>query len=542
MTDSLLATKLYIPTTRPKIVSRPPLIERLNQGLYRKLTLLSAPAGFGKTTLVAEWLDNLRLDAKNRIAWLSLDEGDNDLARFLSYFITALKRIDGFDAAFGERALSMLQSHQLPPTEAVMTTLLNEIAEIPNRIILILDDYHVIDAKSVDNSLTFLLKHLSPQIHLVLATREDPQLPLSRLRSLDQLTELRADDLRFKSSEAAEFLNQVMGLNLSEEDITALETRTEGWIVGLQLAAISLQGRDNTARFIESFTGSHRLVFDYLIEEVMKQQTESVQTFLLQTAVLDRLTGSLCDALTGHDNGQETLEMLELKNLFIVPLDGQRQWYRYHHLFADLLLQRLNQTQPAQLTSLQRKASKWYEVNGITEKAIEYALQGEDFEHAADLIELGVRVLRTPSLESTWLSWVQALPGELARARPVLSVYYALSLLPQDLDAAEARLQDAERWLTADISELPEASSAEMVVANEEEFRSLPATISVARAYHAGALGDVPSVVKYAQQALDLLPEGDHLWRGGAAALLGFAYWSSGESLYHGEQRTCMYC
>ena len=314
-TQEILNTKLFIPHPRPERVPRPRLIERLNEGLHRKLTLISGPAGFGKTTLVIEWLDNLRLDAKketqieNRIAWLSLDQGDNDHVRFLTYFIAALNRGEGNEAALGEGALSMLRSPQPPPIEAVLTSLINEIAAIPDRIILVLDDYHQIETQQIHDALTFLLEHLPPQLHLVIATREDPHLPLARLRATDQLIELRATDLRFTSPEAAEFLNKVMGLDLSAEDVTALETRTEGWIAGLQLAAISIQGHEDATSLIKSFTGSHRLVLDYLIEEVLNQQSESIQSFLLQTAILNRLTGSLFDALTDQDDGQETLEM-----------------------------------------------------------------------------------------------------------------------------------------------------------------------------------------------------------------------------------------
>ncbi|MFC1879126.1 LuxR C-terminal-related transcriptional regulator [Chloroflexota bacterium] len=541
--EQILTTKLYIPHTRPELVSRPRLIERLNKGLYRKLILISAPAGFGKTTLVTEWLDNLRLDAKNNIAWLSLDDGDNDYARFLTYFIAALNRAEGIESNFGEGALSMLQSPQPPPIETVLTPLINEIATLPDRIFLVLDDYHVIESSQVDDVLSFLIEHLPPQIHLVIATREDPHLPLSRLRSRDQLTELRADDLRFSSSEAADFLNQVMVLDLSAEDISALETRTEGWIVGLQLAAISLQGRDDATNFIESFTGSHRLVLDYLMEEVLEHQSENVQAFLLKTAVLDRLTGSLCDALTGQDNGQETLEMLARANMFIIPLDGERQWYRYHHLFTDLLLQRLNQTQSAQLASLHRKASKWYELNGFNDEAIEYALQGDDFERAAGLIELAWPAMDESFQSDKWLGWVKSLSDEMVRARPVLSVGYAWALLNGgQMEAADTRLKDAERWLelTTDMSDRVEdpptktrpdtlRESRRMVVVDDEQFRSLPASIATIRAFLAQTFGDMPGTVKYARRALGLLPEDDYITRGRVAVILGLAYWANGD-------------
>ena len=287
-----------------------------------------------------------------------------------------------------------------PPTEAVLTSLINEIAALPDRIVLVLDDYQLIETQPVHDALTFLLEHLPPQIHLVIATREDPHLPLARLRAQGQLTELRATDLRFNSSEAAEFLNQVMGLDLSVDDIAALETRTEGWIAGLQLAALSMHGHEDATSFIKSFTGSHHFILDYLIEEVLEQQPESVQTFLLQTAVLDRLTGSLCDAVRfglpksprssegTAANGEATLEMLEHANLFIIPLDEERRWYRYHHLFVDLLRQRLRQTQQEQIPTLHRRASEWYEQTGLPADAIRHALTAEDFSRAASLVEL----------------------------------------------------------------------------------------------------------------------------------------------------------
>jgi len=317
------------------------LIERLNESLpaSRKLTLISAPAGFGKTTLVSEWLagpwhHSPGQVCERRVAWLSLDEGDNDPARFLTYLVAALQPIA---ANIGKGVLAILQSPQPPPIESILIALLNEITTIPDNFVLVMDDYHVIDSKHIEEALTFLLKHLPPQMHLVIATREDPHLPLARLRARGQLTELRAADLRFTPSEATDFLNRMMGLNLRDADIAALEARTEGWIAGLQLAALSMQGRSDTAGFIQAFTGSHRFVLDYLAGEVLERQPERVRNFLLQTAILDRLSGSLCDAVTAQDGGRGMLETLERGNLFVVPLDDQRQWYRYHHLFADVL-------------------------------------------------------------------------------------------------------------------------------------------------------------------------------------------------------------
>ena len=312
--QDILTTKLIIPPTRPVRVTRPRLIERLNEGLHRKLTLLSAPAGFGKTTLLSEWVGILGSDGQKgrrigqRVAWLSLDEGDNDLARFLTYFVAVLNGGDGVDGTIGKNALRMLESPQSPPTGDILTSLINEVTATQNSVIFICDDYHLIESQLIHDALAFLLERMPSQMHLVIATREDPHLPLARLRARSQLNELRAMDLRFTSSEAAEFLNRVMGLALSVEEITALETRTEGWIAGLQLAAISMQGKEDTNALIKSFTGSHRFVLDYLVEEVLEQQSEDVQLFLLKTSVLNRLSGFLCDALTGQDNGQQTPE------------------------------------------------------------------------------------------------------------------------------------------------------------------------------------------------------------------------------------------
>jgi LuxR family maltose regulon positive regulatory protein len=310
VSTSILATKLYIPPPRPKVVLRPRLIERLNEGISSgcKLTLISASAGFGKTTLVSEWL----VGCDQKVAWLSLDEGDNDPTRFLTYLVAALQTIA---PNIGKGVLAILQSPQPPPTELILTTLLNDITTISDSFILVFDDYHLIDAKSVDNALTFLIEHLPPKMHLVITTREDPHLPLARLRARGQCTELRAADLRFTPAEAAEFLNRVMGLDLSAEDITALESRTEGWIAGLQLAALSVQGREDIASFIQAFTGSHRFVLDYLVEEVLQHQPEHIRSFLLQTAILDRLCAPLCNAVTEREDGKEILEILERNNL-----------------------------------------------------------------------------------------------------------------------------------------------------------------------------------------------------------------------------------
>ena len=533
MTETLLQTKLYIPPRRPNLVPRPQLLERLNQGLKlgHKLTLISAPAGFGKTTLAGEWVTGLERPA----AWLSLDEGDNDPTRFLTYLVTALQTVN---LSKFEGILAMIQSPQPLPPESILTALLNEISTAPDAFVLVIDDYHLIDAAPVNDALTFLLDHLPPQMHLVIATREDPLLPLARLRVRGHLTELRAADLRFSSSEAADFLNLSMGLDLSPEDISALETRTEGWIAGLQLAALSMQGRKDSTSFIKSFTGSHQFVLDYLVEEVLEQQSENVQTFLLQTAVLNRLTGSLCDALTGQDDGRQTLEMLDHANLFMVPLDNERRWYRYHHLFADLLQQRLHRSATSSLedgrssaAELHHRASVWYEENGLDVDALHHAFAAEDFDRAAALAELSWPANFESFQTIPWHGRVQALPDELVRTRPVLSVAYAFALLSAGkLEAAEARLVDAERWLepSTTMNESSQDQAVKMVVVDEEQFRSLPILLATARAYHAQAVGNGPGTVKYARRVLELVPQ-DHFLRGQMTALLGLAYWARGD-------------
>ena len=527
MSTPILATKLYIPRPRPNVVHRPRLIERLNEGhpAGRKLTLISAPAGYGKTTLLSEWIPQ----SERCVTWVSLDDGDNDPMRFWAYFIAALQMLD---AEIGRNALALMRTPSLPPIEAILTILLNEIAAFPDDFALVLDDYHVIDAKPIDTALTFLLEHLPRQMHLVITTREDPNLPLARLRARDQLTELRAADLRFTPAEAADFLNQTMGLNLSAEDIAALETRTEGWIAGLQLAALSMRGREDVHGFIRAFAGDNQYIVDYLVEEVLQRQSERVRNFLLQTSILDWLSGPLCDAVTGQADGQALLEALERDNLFVSPQDDKRHWFRYHHLFADVLRVHLLAEQPDQVPALHRRASEWYEQNGSAADAIRHALAGGDFERAAGLIELAAPAMRQSRQDATLLGWMKALPDDLFRARPVLSVEYVGALMSNgQLEGLEDRLRDAERWLdtTADGRARPEAAPAEMIVMDEKEFRRLPGSIAMYRAGQALALGNVPDTVTYARQVLDLAAEDDHILRGAAAALLGLASWTIGD-------------
>src|SRR5579871_2840589 len=477
MSTPMLATKLYLPLPRPQLVSRPRLLERLNTGLRHKLTLISAPAGFGKTTLVSEWLAGCERPA----AWLSLDEGDNDPARFLAYLIAALQTIA---PTLGKGVLGVLQSPQPPSTEALLTTLLNDLTAIPNEFALALDDYHLIEAQPIDQALVYLVEHLPPQMHLVLATRQDPQLPMARLRARGHLTELRAADLRFTPGEAAAFLNQIMGLHLEASDIAALERRTEGWIAGLQFAALSLQGQRDVASFIQSFTGNHQFVLDYLVEEVWHKQSESIQAFLLRTSILERLCGSLCDAvlLEPATPGQATLESLERANLFLVPLDHERRWYRYHHLFAEVLRQRLHQRiafsgaeEGTDMTELHLRASRWYEAQGLALEAFHHAAAANDVERAARLLEGKDMPLQFQGAVTALLDWLSSLPTPVLNARPSLWVRHASLLMvngqtsgvEEKLQAAEAALQGA----------MPDDATRDLV----GQIAAMRATLSLAR-------------------------------------------------------------
>jgi LuxR family transcriptional regulator, maltose regulon positive regulatory protein len=511
MATPLLATKLYLPPPRANAVLRPRLMEQLNEGLRRKLTLVSAPAGFGKTTLVSEWLAG----SDKATAWLSLDASDSDPKRFLTYFITALQT---FDKTLGKGLLVLLESPQPPPTEALLTTLLNDITALSNNVVFVLDDYHLIDAKAVDTMLGFLLEHLPPQMHLVITTREDPQLPLARLRARNQLTELRAADLRFTPAEATEFLNEVMKLKLSIKDIATLEDRTEGWIVGLQLAALSLQGQKDASRFIESFTGSHHFVLDYLLGEVLQQQSEDIQTFLLQTSILERLCASLCDAvLQSNLSGQETLEYLSRANLFLIPLDNERRWYRYHHLFADLLRRKLQSDSfLTKVSELHSRASAWYEENALNIEAFHHAAAAHDVERAARLLEGKGMPLYYRGAVTPVLNWLASLPESVLNIKPSLWVMYAsvLSFGGQN-EQVEEKLQAAEAVL----------GQSEM----DETTRDLIGQIAAIRAITAAPRFEIETIFSQSRRALEYLRPDNLSARTTAQGILGFAYQLQGD-------------
>jgi LuxR family maltose regulon positive regulatory protein len=513
----LVETKLHAPRRRQGVVHRARLANRLVRREQPPLTLVSAPAGFGKTTLLTEWF----ADGERATAWLSLDPRDNDAGLFWSYVVAALRTVV---PDIGEAASSLLQSDP-SALESVAATLLNDLDALVTDIVVVLDDYHVIESTDVHESLAFLLEHLPPQVHLVVASRSDPPLPLARMRARGELLEIRAADLRFTTGEASAYLREAMGLELSAEDVHALEARTEGWIAALQLAALSLQGRDDVSGFIASFTGDDRFVVDYLAEEVLERQSEEVRDFLLRTAILVRLTGSLCDAVTGGSGGTAMLESLERANLFVVPLDDQRRWYRYHHLFGDVLRARLTGEHAGLVLELHRRASDWFEAHGDRAEAIGHAMAGEDFERAARLIELAAPMMRQARQESTLRRWLEAIPGELFAARPVLSAaLVGARMATGDSTGVEPLLQSAERWLD-DRQETAEGP----IVFDDKEFARLPAQVAMYRAALALLAGDIAGTISHAGRIFELADSSDHLRLGGASALTGLACWATAD-------------
>lgn len=508
MSNLLLSTKFSIPPLRSGLVSRPRLFDRLDTGLLqdgkfeRKLTLVSAPAGYGKTTLAIDGLKRIGLP----ITWLSLDEADNDPRRFITYLIAALQQVD---ESIGQAAVAMLHSPQPPPEELMLTALVNEIAAVPQSIIFVLDDYHVIHIPLIHGQLAFLLEHQPNNLHLVLISREDPLLPISRLRARGQVLEIRQDDLRFTETETAEFLKNIMGLILSPEDISALERRTEGWIAGLQLAALSMQGRDDLKGFIQAFTGSSRFILDYLIEEVFERQSPDVKDFLLKTSIMERLSGPLCDAVTELAESQRMLEALEQANLFIVPLDQSRGWYRYHRLFAELLRHRLRVSDLAE-NELHRRASFWLENNNYPSEAIGHSLAAQDWERAADLITVNSTAMLKRGEVLTVIHWFQSLPEEMLLTNPKLCFEYCWPLLlAGKFDVARPLLDRVEQMA----GKMPEFLGE----------------VYAAQAYLARGQGDHTLMVEKSQQALALLPKRSLNSRGIVAMNLGLAYWHMGQ-------------
>lgn len=525
MVAPLLESKLRVPARRPGAVARQRLNERLHGASRSALIVLSAPAGFGKTTLLVEWLATAPAGGPS-VAWLSLDQRDNDPTVFWSYVVAALETAA---AGVGAGALPMLQSPQ-SSTEAALAVLLNDLHAVPEDILLVLDDYHLVEAPEIHDGMAFVLEHLPSQLHLVLATRADPALALARLRGRGELVEVRAADLRFNAEESAAYLNGSMGLALTKNDVASLDGRTEGWIAALQLAALSMQGRDDASAFIAGFAGDDRYIVDYLAEEVLERQPAHVREFLLRTSILDRLTGPLCDAVTGQQGGKASLVALERANLFLVPLDGRREWYRYHHLFADVLQAHLLAEYGDEVPALHRRASAWFEQNGASSHAIDHALAAADFPRAAHLMELAIPAVRRERREVELRRWVRSLPDEVVRVRPVLGIAFVGALAQgEEFDSVEERLRDIERSLRSESGVWPEQPPPDVVVVDEEAFKLIPGSIELYRAALALANGDLDGTVRHAREATSLAPPDDHLVRGSAAGLSGLASWTTGD-------------
>ena len=520
---ALLGTKLHVPRPRRQLVPRSRLVDQLpwQAGPLPRLVLVCAPAGFGKTTLLSQWLTRWQAAAhaeSRRVAWISLDAEDSDPRLFLTNLVAAVQAVApdvGVDAA------GLLQTGGGAVARAVMVSLLNDLDGLDGPFVLALDDYHVIDSQEVHDAMAFLLDHLPAHAGVAVTSRADPPLPVARLRTRGELSELRAADLRFTQQEAAVFLNDVMGLDLEPGHVDALENRTEGWAAGLQLAALSLRNRSDVGEVIEAFTGSHRFILDYLVEEVLNSQSPQVRSFLLDTAVLGELTGLLCDALTGRNDGHDMLGVLERANLFVVPLDEQRRWYRYHHLFADALRARLAGEQPDRVQGLHRAAARWYAEHGSPDHAIAHAVAGQDVEHAADLVERALPEARRQRQDRTLRRWIGGLPDDVVRRRPILNVIAAWSRLGDgDMDDADARLRAAEATLA---TLPPEARTA------DDELRQLPMAIAMYRAAVAQARGDIAGTAQQARRVLHLAGPDDHLARGAGAGFLGLALWAGGD-------------
>jgi LuxR family maltose regulon positive regulatory protein len=485
----------------------------------RKLTLISAPAGFGKTTLLSEWLEDRSRDGR-LVAWLSLEEADNDQALFLAYLVSALRSDLG--EGIGEGILAALRLPEFPRVEAIVGALINELADVRHEVTIVLDDYHVIHSGPVHEATSFLLEHLPENVHLVISGRADPPIPFAKLRARDQVTEIRATELRFTTEEATVFLKGVMGLTLSAADVAALEEVTEGWIAALQLAALSMRDREDISGFVETFSGSNRHVLDFLAEEVLERQPAGMSEFLLKTSVLERMHAPLCDALTGRSDGQQMLERLEHDNLFVIALDDERRWYRYHHLFADVLRSRLQGEQPERIRELHHRAAAWYEQNGWTSEAVRHALAAQEHDRAADLVERVARKMWNRGEVMTLLSWLEALPEETKRRRPQLLLQYSAALLwAGRLDDVEPLVREIERAVGVSGEGRDEDLQSS---ADEPLRRVLLGFLAAVRSWRAYLKGEPHGAIALAQRALELLPEEDVELRSFAAFRLAEAY------------------
>lgn len=517
---TVLRTKLTPPPMRPDRVQRPRLTQRLAASLDRPLVLISAPAGYGKSTLAAEWYAS-EIERARPLAWLSLDDDDNDPVRFLTYLISAVAIAGPIQT---EDLLALVRSPQPPPPKAILTALIGQIEDIPGRLGLVVDDYHLIAAPSIHDAMIYLLDHLPSRMSLVVTSREDPPFPLAKLRGRGQLTELRADDLRFTPEEVGQFLSQMLGVDLSAGQLADLDARTEGWIAGLQLAGLAMKGRTDLADFISAFTGSHRFVLDYLTEEALKRQPKEIQEFLMHTSILDRFNGPLVDAVLGRTDGQQSLEAIERANLFLIPLDDEGYWYRYHHLFGDTLRRHLKRLYPTQVPDLHRRAAAWFEQNGWVPEALEHALRSQDTEQAARLVEQTVEGITQAGQAQTILRWMTSLPDAVLRAHPRLCVYYAAVLMfTNQIPAAETWLRAAERALHPSVP--------------ADESQAILGWVALLRADIARVNGDLAQAVILAHRALSHLPEREALARAVAVLNVAHGYLADGDVGAVAEQR-----
>ncbi len=516
MPHPVLESKLRLPRQVSATVGRPRLEEVLSRSESSPVTLVSGPAGYGKTTLIATWLKSQ--STTRACAWVSLDERDRDAWSFWTYVLVAVERVAPGTAT---RAINQLAARQVPD-EAALDGFLNELSVLSEEVVLVLDDYHLCDGPGIQPGMTFLLDHLPPQVHVIISTRADPALPLARLRARGELVEIRAEDLRFTRTETTVYLNDINSLNLGSPEVAALDGRAEGWVAALQLAAISLRGRTDSTSFIAEFAGNDRFVLDYLADEVLSRLPAAERQFLLETSILERLTGSLCDAVTGSGGGKAMLEALERQNLFVVPLDGQRRWYRYHHLFADVLNAHLLDERPGEAPQLHRRASNWFAEQHDSEAAVHHALAAGDIDRAAELVELAVPELRRKRGEALIRRWAASLPPDAVKNRPVLAVCVVGALMAtNEFEGAGQRLDDVEPLIAG--------RGEDLVIVDEAEFARLPAVVETYRAALALIAGDLPETMTRAQRAIGKAADDDLLSIAAASALTGLASWAQGD-------------
>ncbi len=536
MSRPLVMTKLFLPRVRGRVLDRSRLIERLGETARARLTLVSAPAGFGKTTAVAAWLTGRTSDG-HIAAWVSLEDGDTHAATFWSYIVAALQSVL---PDVGGALQPLLQSGH-PPTHGLLAALVNEVGAQPVDVDLVLDDYHLADGPDVADGMTYLLDHLPPNLHVVLVTRADPDLPLARLRARGELVELRARDLRFTPDEVAAYFHELNDLAVDAKDLATLADRTEGWAAALRLAALSMQGRDNVSAFVTEFAGDDRYVVDYLVDEVLSRQPDDVRDFLLRTSVLDRLTGDLCDTVTGRSDGRTMLHALERANLFVIPLDDRRLWYRYHHLFADVLQAHLGAERSGESAVLHRRASDWYAEAGEPVAAVRHALAAGEVDRAADIAEAALPAVQRERREAIIRAWVDQLPIDLVRRRPVLAIGLVGGLMQgNEFGPAESRLRDVEHWvptihailnpaLSGAVTDGTEGDSEGIVFLSRGELARVPAAVELYQAGLALVHGDLPLTLARAQGAAEAAVPDDDLVHGAAAALSGLARWAMGD-------------